>query len=1126
MEHEPLFGRWLRKRRKTLDLTQKALAREVGCSPATIRKIEAELRRPSRAIARRLAEAVGIHDEERKAAFVAFARQGWRDQSLAEPAAEQQTLAPPWRPPDRELPVALPVDGSDADGALFVAREAELASLERHLRAAVSGRGVVTFVTGEPGSGKSALLAEFGRRAQRRYPGLLVVGGACNAYAGAGDPYLPFRDLMEGLTGDVERQRAVGSADGERIRRLAEASPLTVPALLEDGPDLIESFVATSSLTRRAERTAAQQGRSLAPSELLREVTSRARFELAQRQLFDQFAAVLIRISASHPLLLLLDDLQWADDGSIALLFHLARRMEGSRLLIVGAYRPTEVAQGRTKGGSKEAHPLEPVARELARYFGDIRVDLDRIAPEEGHRFVEALLDNEPNSLPERFRTALFQRTEGHPLFAVELLRDMQARGDLVLDEFGRWREGPRLDWQALPVRVEAVIAQRIASLDEPLLQILRVASVEGEEFTAQVVAKLLGADELAVTTALAQQLDKRHGLVREIEERHSVARGPARFRFSHALFQRYVYENLSAGEKRLIHGGVARALVEVYGETDDAIAVQLAHHYAQAGDDEQTLAYLVRAGLRAHRLAALDDAARLYQAALERWPRADQTGRARTLRQLAECLWLSGNLSDALSTCEKCRLAFESVGDWAAVGMIQRQIGRLYWEQGDRKRSFEHYRQALALLEQGIPNPELARAVSSISQMHMLGGEFEEAIEWGRRALALAEQLQDEGVRVHALCNLGVSEVTIGDKERGLAMVRESARRAEELGLSHDACRASFCLAEDLTWLCRYDEARQGLEELLAYARGMHVGIFIEAAEIRLAELDWLQGAWGSALERTQELAERWGPQRPEGHVELLASIWLAGHHNDLGLPRVAHDALEASLATARRSDEQQTSVPHTGERLRAAVKLANEDEASQAVQEILEWGERQRYLHPYRSALPFLFACQWSSSRSDHEQATRALRILERLDAQAGTAETSAVLSEALGLMALVENKGEGVGPEYRGSREGALARALDNFRNAAAKWEELGREFDLLRALNWFTGACQGPDAALELAPALERAMGIMEGLADQLSDHPQAKNSFLASSVVEELRGRYAGAEARSGSPFRLRGPVRS
>ncbi|NIP16737.1 MAG: AAA family ATPase, partial [Xanthomonadales bacterium] len=236
---------------------------------------------------------------------------------------------------------------------------------------------------------------------------------------------------------------------------------------------------------------------------------------LEQSRIFEQYTKVLNALAAKRPLMLVVDDLQWADVSSVSLLFHLGRRMGQSRILIIGTYRPEDVALGR----AGEPHPLEGVASEFKRYFGDIWVDLSQAAGTEGRQFVDALLDTEPNQLGEAFRQELWQRTEGHALFTVELLRDMRERADLVRDEEGQWIEGPALDWGALPARVEGVIEKRIGRLEAELREVLTVASVEGEGFTAQVVARVQEIRERQLLRELSRELEKRHRLVREREE-------------------------------------------------------------------------------------------------------------------------------------------------------------------------------------------------------------------------------------------------------------------------------------------------------------------------------------------------------------------------------------------------------------------------------------------------------------------------------------------------------------------------------------------------------------------------------------------------------------------------------
>ncbi len=185
-----------------------------------------------------------------------------------------------------------------------------------------------------------------------------------------------------------------------------------------------------------------------------------------------------------------------------------------------------------------EAHALTPLLQELKRRYGDIEIDLGQSTPQMDRAFVDALLDSEPNQLPETFRAELFQRTRGHPLFTVELLRHMQERGDLVQDSQGRWIEGGAVDWEALPARVEAVISQRIGRLPAILQEGLKIASVEGETFTAEVIAHILGVDGWEMVQQLSGVAGRQHRLVTGQGNQRLGTQVLSRYRFVHICFK------------------------------------------------------------------------------------------------------------------------------------------------------------------------------------------------------------------------------------------------------------------------------------------------------------------------------------------------------------------------------------------------------------------------------------------------------------------------------------------------------------------------------------------------------------------------------------------------------------
>jgi len=518
----------------------------------------------------------------------------------------------------RDKVFAVPLSPSLVSPSSFVGRERELASLDGFLDLALAGQGQVVFVTGEAGSGKTVLVREFTRRAMAAHSDLVVAAGRCNAQSGIGDPYLPFREILQMLSGDVEHQRAGGAITGQHARRLWSLLPHAARALVDDGPDLVDRLLPGAALALRAEVFAPGGAAWRTRLEGLvrqRSASLAGGVALHQTDLFEQITRVLQSLARQHPLVLVLDDLQWADAGSVSLLFHLGRRLAGSRILVVGLYRPGDVALGR--GG--ERHPLELVVNEFQRHLGAIQVDLTQA---EGRPFVEALLDMEPNRLGAAFRETLYRHTGGHPLFTVELLRGLQGHGDLVQDEAGRWMEGPTLDWERLPARVEAVIAELIGRLPDEWQAMLAVASVEGEEFTAEVVARVQAADEQEIIRQLSGELSKRYHLVSaQSLQRLGKALSLSRYRFRHYLFQRYLYNSLDQVERAHLHeatGNVLEALYTEGAEEIAAIAPHLARHFQEGGIPQKAVAYLLQAGNRAARLSAHEEAIAHFRKGLE----------------------------------------------------------------------------------------------------------------------------------------------------------------------------------------------------------------------------------------------------------------------------------------------------------------------------------------------------------------------------------------------------------------------------------------------------------------------------------------------------------------------------
>ncbi|MHB0857878.1 MAG: ATP-binding protein [Anaerolineae bacterium] len=614
----------------------------------------------------------------------------------------RRLVQPPTTTYGRAISLQQPVVEKDVVPPSLVARAQELARLTGFLSQACAGEGRVALVTGDAGSGKTTLVEEFARQSMAENGDLLVAVGRCSAQMGAGDAYQPCREILRMLAGDLE-----GILNPRHARRLQAALPLAFESLVQQGPDLVRLLGRDfPSMASRARACAPRDASWLAHLETLTaQVADLNTMGLQQAALCAQVTQVMRAISHRQPLLLILDDLQWADAPSLDMLFHLGRHLQESRILIVGALRLNEA----DRHAATEQHTLAGILDEFQRQWGDIRVDM---AEAEGRAFVEAYLDSQPNRLGARFRETLAHHTGGNALFTVELVRAMQERGHLLRDGQGRWAEGPGLDWEKLPARVEAVISQRIRHLTAAQSDLLEIASVEGGEFHAEVLARVRGLSVAEVVASLSGPLSRQAHLVTPgslvtVGERHL-----ARYHFRHGLFQSYLYGQLDGATRAHLHGAVGAALQELYGENEPQSARQLAQHFEAAGEAEKAANYLLQAGRQAVQVGAHREAITCYERALSLLAGLP-TAPERTELEFALLMALDHSLLFTLG--------------WGAPERM-RATGRAY-ELGQTM---------------GRSTPAMLRALRGLANLHAGRGEYE-------RAICLAGELLAAGENAHA---------------------------------------------------------------------------------------------------------------------------------------------------------------------------------------------------------------------------------------------------------------------------------------------------------------------------------------------------------------------------------------
>ncbi len=715
---------------------------------------------------------------------------------------------------------------SEASRFIAAGREPQLERLQAFFAKALLGSPQVVLLTGEAGVGKTKLVHEFCRQAQEVSDRLVVAWGECATEHSR--PYQPFVEILSLLTGDLSEKlsnRVVDNTNAERLKSIAVTAAET---LVETGGDLIGILVPGAALLNRVVSTMAKALKVAWISKLKKQVEQPASREgFKPEQFSEQFSRVILHLAAKVPLILALDDLHWADNASLEMFFYLARRLQQQAgtvpLLLLGTYRQAEIRTDRD--GAR--HPLERIVRELRRYWPDCEIDLDQaVGASTGRSFVDAFLDTEPNRLDEEFRSFLVRRTGGHPLFTVEIVRMLRERGMLVKASDGYWITGRPIAIAELPDSVEAVIEQRIDRLEQQLRDILTCGSVEGEQFTAEIVARVRQIEELHLAEQLNDELEKRYSLVISDAEMRAPQKRLHTYRFMHALFQHYLYGRLSGMQRQQLHRAVGEGLEELYGARASAIAVQLARHFDLAYEDEKAIKYSLLAADQAAALFANADAIRHYLSAREIIARGE-TDRKREeyyiARSLARLFSLQGlqagqsaetvrmlELAQALGQKERMgeSLNYQSrfltqTGDYAHSKQVAGEALRIALETGDEAQAAEarleigeacaflaEHDQSLAHLWASAEiwlrlgdRHKLAEAGRLTALVYLNRNDYAEALEHAEPALALFREIGDRVSEEETLRYLGDIHCGRGDYEQGLDCYQNVLRIRREIG-------------------------------------------------------------------------------------------------------------------------------------------------------------------------------------------------------------------------------------------------------------------------------------------------------------------------------------------------------
>jgi predicted ATPase len=567
----------------------------------------------------------------------------------------------------------------------LVDRVEEMNALKEAVYRAVHGEGGLVFIHGEAGIGKTRLVRELGAYARSR--GVQVLYGRCPALfrMDGVPPYILWKEVIKDF---------LETCNPEQLYRVIGYYPAEVAKLVPEISQKLRSI---------------PQSFPISP-------------EQEQNRLFEAVSQFITNISRETPLLVVLDDLQWTDPSSLLLLHYLARGVQKSPLLLLGAYRSTDI---------DAKHPLSPVLAELNRERLPETVSLKRMSFSDVSEMIRQML--EQDDVPMEFCELVYEKTRGNPFFVEEVVKSLKEE-EAIYREGNKWKikEVTRIEF---PETVKIVIKARIGRLDDEQQNVLTMASLVGNDFTFEALQAVTGSNE----DKLRKIVD---GLLKTGLLRHRDVRGEDVCSFADVIVRDVVYEEVGTYERKKLHGLVGTALEKVYAAKIDEHFGELASHFLEGGDKDKALDYFLKAGEKASQVYANSEAVSYFKSALKLLEETESNlkERGRVLERLGDIKGIVGETDARLEYWNEALLLWTQLNQKEKVARLNRRISGVLYAKGEKEKAREHIDKASGILENMPDNVELAWLyVARADEKMWYAGDMAGSRFWAEKAVALA---------------------------------------------------------------------------------------------------------------------------------------------------------------------------------------------------------------------------------------------------------------------------------------------------------------------------------------------------------------------------------------------------
>ena len=657
----------------------------------------------------------------------------------------------------------------------FVGRDGELRALTDALDEVVSGLGQTRIIAGEAGAGKTRLVREFDRVARER--NALTLIGDC-LYSDVPNPYAPFVEIIRAL--------------GERAPFMS--SPDTAHGLDSDVAPLLRDvhgvFGLNGSRSQNARGTTLTQG---SPQD-------------AQSHLFELLHQVFLAVSRQRPLVLVLDDMQWASPTTLQLFHYLARSIGDARILLLGTYRPEDVLPGR----ESTTHPLRETLRRMSREHLHSEVCLLALDHESLGSLVGRVLNADAEELDPEFLNLLSRECEGNPFYLLEMLGLLQDEGMLkpVAD---RWELASAPGAIAIPGTVLDVIMRRVEQVDAGERELLEWAAVAGQRMDVGTLAALVDGSRVAVLKRL-HGIAQSYGLVLEDEQG---------FQFEHAKVRQALYEALPISLRREYHLSVGEMIEQRYQADLTSFVYDLARHFVQGNDPVRGYKYARSAADKAEAAYALLEAITYLEQALALLDNVESESdrpeqHLKLQHRYARLLLTVGRQKQACATLESALALGRALGNGLIQAEILLDLSVARGRAGDWEAAIRAGEQSFALASSLGDSEHQASAQLTMGFFAFESGHWDDAMERLGAAYGIAQTHSHELLRARILGNMGIVHDATGEKERAVEMFLQSSETFSHLDKPLDVGRVLNNMGFAYQGLGRHKKAMECYEQAL----------------------------------------------------------------------------------------------------------------------------------------------------------------------------------------------------------------------------------------------------------------------------------------------------------------------